>query len=163
MKSYKLIKSKIYSLSDLEKTSAHWKEKGEKIVFTNGCFDILHLGHVDYLAKAADLGTKLIVGLNTDLSVSLIKGANRPIQDEKSRAFILAALECVDAVVLFGESTPLKLISTLLPHVLVKGSDYKAEQIVGYHEVISSGGKVETLDFVPGYSTSLIEKKIKNS
>lgn len=163
MSNFELIKSKIYTLSELELAVSRWKLAGESIVFTNGCFDILHLGHVDYLAKASDLGTKLIIGVNTDQSVSKIKGPNRPIQDEKSRTFLLASLACVDAVVLFEEETPLILISKLLPHVLVKGSDYKADEIVGYTEVVSNGGKVETLDFVPGYSTSLIEIKIKRS
>ena len=140
-----------------------WAEQHEKVVFTNGCFDILHRGHVDYLNKAADLGTKLIVAINSDKSVTGIKSPSRPIQDEQSRAEIMASLGCVDAVIVFDESTPYNLISSLVPDILVKGADYKAEEIVGYDVVIAHGGQVLTLDFLPGYSTSLIEKKIKES
>lgn len=140
-----------------------WRERGESLVFTNGCFDILHRGHTDYLAKAADLGTKLIVGLNTDSSVRKLKGAVRPIQDEQSRLFILASLACVDAVILFDEDTPYELIKLVQPDVLVKGSDYTPENIVGYDVVTDKGGKVVTIDFLPGYSTTAIEKKIKQA
>lgn len=160
----KEIYSKIKSLHDLEKEVQEWKNQHQKVVFTNGCFDLLHLGHVDYLSKAADKGDRLIVAVNTDASVKrLNKGDTRPIQDEKSRSVIMASLGFVDAVILFGEETPLKLISTLLPDVLVKGADYPVEEIVGHKEVLAHGGKVERIDFVPGYSTSSIEKKIKNS
>jgi rfaE bifunctional protein nucleotidyltransferase chain/domain len=137
--------------------------KNKKIVFTNGCFDILHKGHVDYLAKAADLGDVLVLGLNTDESVSRLKGPHRPIQDEQSRMLIMASLSFVDAVVLFNEPTPLKLIELVQPDVLVKGSDYNIEQIVGYNVVKAKGGEVKTIDFLAGYSTSAIEKKIKSS
>jgi rfaE bifunctional protein nucleotidyltransferase chain/domain len=132
-------------------------------VFTNGCFDILHKGHVDYLAKAADLGEILIIGLNTDASVSKLKGPHRPIQDESSRLQIIASLGFVDAVILFEEPTPYKLIQLVQPDVLVKGSDYLPEEIVGYDIVKAKGGIIKTIDFLPGYSTSLIEKKIKLS
>lgn len=155
-----MYKSKIHSLDSLLKLRQKWKQQGEKVVFTNGCFDILHRGHVDYLNKAADLGTKLMVAVNSDSSVSDIKKPGRPIQDEVSRSEIIASLGCVDAVVLFSESTPLNIIKTLLPDVLVKGSDYKVQDIVGYKEVVANGGLVKTIDFLEGYSTSLIEEKI---
>lgn len=163
MSHYQKIKNKILSYSQLDELIKQWKDSGEKIVFTNGCFDIIHQGHIDYLAKAADLGTKLFIGVNTDNSVSRIKGPTRPIQDENSRLMILAAMEFTDALILFDEDTPIKLIERIIPHVLVKGSDYKAEDIVGYEVVTSHGGRVETLDFLEGYSTTAIEKRIKNS
>lgn len=140
-----------------------WNEGGEKIVFTNGVFDLVHRGHVDYLAKARDLGDRLIVGVNTDASVSKLKGPHRPIQDEYSRMLILASFEFVDAVILFGDQTPYELIKMVQPDILVKGSDYKAEDIVGYDIVMAKGGFVKTIDFIPGFSTSLIEKKIKEA
>lgn len=162
MTNNKSIYQKIKSLQELQTIVESWKKEGETIVFTNGCFDILHLGHVDYLSKAADKGTKLIVAINSDRSVRMLeKGITRPLQDEKSRATIMASLGFVDKVIIFNEETPLKLIGKLLPHVLVKGGDYKAEEIVGYKEIIENGGKVELIEFVPGYSTSAIEKKIK--
>ena len=141
---------------------ADWKQKGQKIVFTNGCFDILHLGHVDYMEKARNLGDRLIVGLNTDDSVSRIKGPARPIVAEESRARVMAALAFVDVVVFFNDDTPLQLIGNILPDVLVKGSDYLTENIVGADIVMTNGGKVETIDLVDGYSTSGIIDKIKN-
>ncbi|TAE85816.1 MAG: D-glycero-beta-D-manno-heptose 1-phosphate adenylyltransferase [Bacteroidetes bacterium] len=140
-----------------------WQHQKLKIVFTNGCFDLLHKGHVDYLAKAADQGDKLVIAVNTDASVRKLKGPHRPIQDEQSRLQILASLQCVDAVILFDEETPYALIETLKPDVLVKGSDYKPEDIVGYDIVVGNGGEVKTIDFIPGYSTSAIEKKIKTT
>lgn len=140
-----------------------WVAHGYKIVFTNGCFDLLHRGHVDYLSKARDLGDKLFLGLNTDASVSALKGEHRPIQDEQSRMQIMASLDFVDAVMLFNEETPYELIQKVQPDVLVKGADYTPENIVGYDIVTAKGGEVKTLDFLPGYSTSSIEKKIKNS
>jgi rfaE bifunctional protein nucleotidyltransferase chain/domain len=140
-----------------------WQIEGKKVVFTNGCFDLLHRGHVDYLAKAADCGNKLIIGVNTDASVSTLKGPNRPIQDQQSRLQILASLQCVDAVILFDEQTPYNLIKTIEPDVLVKGSDYEPQNIVGYDVVTAKGGEVKTIDFIPGFSTSDIERKIKNS
>jgi rfaE bifunctional protein nucleotidyltransferase chain/domain len=147
----------------LEAKLKAWHKNGEQVVFTNGCFDILHRGHADYLAKAADLGSKLIVAVNTDASVRKLKGETRPIQDEQSRLFILASLACVDAVILFDEDTPYELIQKVQPDILVKGSDYSPENIVGYDIVTAKGGKVKTIDFMPGYSTSLIEKKIKQA
>ncbi len=154
---------KIKFLPDAQSLVKSWQAKGEKVVFTNGCFDLLHLGHVDYLEKARSLGDRLVIGLNTDDSVSRFKGSERPLQDQNSRARILAALQFVDAVVFFNEDTPLNLISELLPNVLVKGSDYLAENIVGADVVKKAGGKVETIDFVPGYSTTRIVEKIKRT
>lgn len=157
-----LIQDKIWSWESIEERLNAWRLKSNKIVFTNGCFDILHLGHVDYLMKAADLGQQLIVGINTDKSVkTLAKGASRPIQDENSRATIIASLHFVSAVILFDESTPYELIKKIKPDVLVKGADYKPEDIVGYDIVMAKGGTVSTIEFLPGYSTSLIEQKIK--
>ena len=142
---------------------AQWNDGGEKIVFTNGVFDLIHRGHVDYLATARDLGDRLIIGVNTDASVSELKGPHRPIQDEFSRMLILASFEFVDAVILFGNQTPYELIKLVQPDILVKGSDYTAKNIVGYDIVTAKGGHVQTIDFIPGFSTSLIEQKIKYS
>ena len=162
MKKLEIVDTKIHFNHDTLKTwLAYWRFKEKKIVFTNGCFDLLHQGHVDYLSKAADQGNILIVGLNTDASVSRIKGSGRPVQDEKSRSLILAALRFVDAVVLFDEDTPLELIEFVKPDVLVKGSDYAAEDIVGYDIVKANGGEVITIDFLEGYSTSALIERIK--
>jgi len=158
-----IAKSKILDKESIKPILAYWNFKSKKIVFTNGCFDILHLGHVDYLSKAADLGEILIVGLNSDTSARKLKGNHRPINNEESRAMLLASLHFVDAVIIFDEDTPCNLIKLIEPDVLVKGADYKAEDIVGYDVVSAKGGKVETIDFLEGYSTSIIEKKIKNS
>ncbi len=154
---------KIKDLAAARKLVSLWKHQGKHVVFTNGCFDLLHLGHVDYLEKARNLGDVLVVGLNTDDSVSRFKGPQRPIQDQQSRARIMAALQAVDLVVFFNEDTPLRLISELLPQILVKGSDYLAENIVGADVVKNAGGVVKTIDFVPGYSTSRIVDKIKTT
>ncbi len=158
------ISKKIYTdAAQMQSRLAVWEFKGRKVVFTNGCFDILHLGHIDYLAKAADMGDKLVIGLNTDASVSRIKGPHRPITDQHSRAMLLASLSFVSAVVLFDEDTPYELISAVKPDILVKGADYKPEDIVGYDIVTAKGGTVETLEYLEGYSTSAIEERIKNS
>jgi rfaE bifunctional protein nucleotidyltransferase chain/domain len=158
------ITSKILSSQLLTAAIAGWNKNHKKVVFTNGVFDIIHLGHVDYLSKAADEGDILIVGVNSDSSVKTLgKGSTRPINDEKSRSTIIASLSFVDAVVIFSESTPYELIKTVQPDVLVKGSDYKPEDIVGYDIVTKKGGSIITIDFLPGYSTTLIEKKIKDS
>ncbi len=155
------IKKKIFfSAAAFEKQREYYRFKKLKTVFTNGCFDIMHLGHIDYLAKAADLGDVLIVGLNSDLSVKKIKGPGRPIIDISSRSTLLASLSFVDAVVIFDEETPLNLIQLILPDVLVKGNDYTVDNIVGAREVINKGGEVITIELVKGYSTTLIEKKI---
>lgn len=157
------IKRKIVCRKDLKELILKWRNANERIVFTNGCFDLLHLGHVDYLAKAKDLGERLIIGVNTDSSVKRLKGEHRPLQDENSRLNILAALQSVDAVVLFDEDTPYELIKEIEPDILVKGADYKIENIVGYDIVVSRGGSVQTIEFIEGYSTTLIEKRILNS
>lgn len=156
-----LLNSKIHTWETLKTQVATWQAQGKKIVFSNGCFDLVHKGHIDYLNRAADLGDVLLMGLNTDASVSKLKGPHRPIQDEQSRLLIMAALQCVSAVVLFNEETPYDLIKLVQPDVLVKGSDYQPENIVGYDIVTAKGGMVKTIDFLPGYSTSAIEKRIK--
>ncbi len=152
---------KIFQADQLFQLRKTWKQGGEKVVFTNGCFDILHLGHVDYLEKAAAKGSKLIVALNTDASVKKLKGPDRPINNEYARARIIAALEFVDAVTLFSENTPEQLINSLLPDILIKGSDYKISNIVGADIVSRNGGKVETIEMVEGYSTTSIINQIK--
>lgn len=138
-----------------------WKQAGQSVVFTNGCFDLVHRGHVDSLAKAAGLGNRLVVGLNSDRSVKLLKGENRPLVDQHSRAILLASLLMVDAVVLFEEETPYELIRSIQPHVLVKGSEYQVEEIAGYDIVLASGGRVERIDLTDGFSTSDLIQKIK--
>jgi len=153
---------KIRSWQEAFSLRANWKKEGKKVVFTNGCFDILHLGHIDYLEKAKQLGDKLIVGVNQDDSVRRLKGATRPINDEFSRSRMMAALGFVDAVVLFGEDTPLQLISYLLPDVLVKGKDYDPGNIVGADVVLENGGTIETISLVEGYSTTQLINKIKH-
>ncbi len=136
--------------------------QGKKIVFTNGCFDILHKGHVAYLNEARRLGDALIVGLNSDASVKRLKGPERPINNEQDRMFVMKNLKAVDGVELFTEDTPLELIKALRPMVLVKGGDWKVEQIVGGREVLSWGGEVLSLSFVNGYSTTAVIKKIQS-
>lgn len=164
MKKLDYIHTKILSGADLERQLAIWRFKSKKIVFTNGCFDLLHLGHIDYLSKAKDKGDLLIVGVNTNDSVKrLNKGGARPITDEHARASIIAALLFVDAVVLFDEDTPYELIRRVQPDILVKGSDYQARDIVGYDIVMAKGGRVETIDFLEGYSTTAIEEKIRSA
>ena len=153
---------KICTLDEAKATRAAWKKENQQVVFTNGCFDILHLGHVDYLEKARQVGTKMIVGLNADASVRQLKGPSRPVNNEFARARILAALGFVDMVIIFEEETPLNLINTLLPDVLVKGDDYSIDTIVGAKEVIANGGKVTTIPLVLSYSTSNIIQKLKN-
>jgi len=152
---------KVFSLESLASKISSWKQDGDKVVFTNGCFDILHLGHIDYLEKASQKGDKLVIGLNSDPSVKRLKGEDRPVNNQYARARILAALGFVDAVVVFEEDTPFELISTLLPTTLVKGSDYLAENIVGADIVIDNGGSVETIDLVDGYSTTNIINKLR--
>lgn len=156
------IENKIFSnITDFKPTLEKWKKQGFKLVFTNGCFDILHAGHLDYLCKAADLGEKLIIGLNADISVKMLKGESRPIISENTRAMKLAAMQFIDAVILFEEETPQTLISTILPNILTKGGDYKAETIVGYKEVTGNGGEVVILPFLDGHSTTSIVEKMK--
>ena len=155
-------RNKILTIEPLKAQINNWKKQGLIIVFTNGCFDLIHLGHVDYLEKARKLGDKLIIGLNTDQSIKKIKGPNRPILDEFARARILSSFEFVDAVTLFSDETPLNLIKEVMPDILVKGNDYNPEKIVGAEIVKSNDGKVITIELIPGYSTSEIIKKIKN-
>lgn len=156
-----IIRSKILTKKSLKNQLAVWRFLNKKIVFSNGCFDILHLGHIDYLSKASDFGDILIIGLNTDNSVRKLKGNNRPINDEKSRGMILASLQFVSAVVLFDEDTPYDLIKFVQPDVLVKGSDYLEEDIVGYDIVKAKGGEIKTIDLVLDISTTIIENRIK--
>jgi rfaE bifunctional protein nucleotidyltransferase chain/domain len=155
------IQSKIHSLENLKQRLKVWSLFSKKIVFTNGCFDILHLGHIDYLTKAADAGDVLIVGVNGDNSVRRLKGPHRPINTEQQRSTIIASLHFVDAVIIFHEDTPYELIKLVEPDVLVKGSDYKPEEIVGSDIVKQKGGVVKTIDFLKGYSTTSIEARIK--
>jgi rfaE bifunctional protein nucleotidyltransferase chain/domain len=163
MTNIEILNNKIHTWESLKTQVEEWNIQGKIIVFSNGCFDLLHKGHIDYLNRAADLGDVLIMGLNTDASVSKLKGPHRPIQDEQSRLTIIAALQCVNAVVLFNEETPYNLIELVQPDVLVKGSDYQPENIVGFDIVMAKGGVVKTIDYLPGYSTSLIEKRIKEA
>lgn len=154
------IESKVQNWEQVERTVTLWKSENQRIVFTNGCFDILHYGHVHYLADARALGDKLIVGLNSDASVTRLKGAFRPINDNLTRQYLLASLACVDAVVEFEQDTPLDLIKLILPDFLVKGGDWQPKDIVGSDVVMKNGGIVESLPFVEGYSTTNIEQKI---
>lgn len=154
------IVKKIVTRKEAQRIVNEWKAQGEKIVFTNGCFDIIHKGHLCYLAQARDLGTKLVLGLNTDASIKRLKGESRPIKEEESRALTVASFAFIDLVVLFDEDTPHELISQLLPNVLVKGSDYKVHDIVGADVVLQHGGEVKTIDFVQGYSTTNYVKKL---
>ena len=157
------IKSKIYTTVQIKAVLNVWRLLGKKVVFTNGCFDLLHLGHIDYLSKAADMGDKLVIGLNSDASASALKGPGRPITDQLSRSVMLASFSFVDAVVIFDEPTPLNLIELVRPDILVKGADYSIEQIVGADLVLQYGGEVKTIEYLSGYSTTLIEKKIRSS
>lgn len=154
--------NKILSITEAVAKVAEWRANGDKTVFSNGCFDIIHAGHVDYLEKAKQKGDHLIIGLNTDHSVSRIKGEGRPIVDEVSRSRVLAALEFVDAVVLFDEDTPYDLIVALKPDIMVKGKDYEISNIVGADFVLKNGGKVETIELTEGLSTTIVVNKIKN-
>ena len=135
---------------------ARLRREGKRIVFTNGCFDILHAGHAQYLRRAASLGDLLFVGLNSDASVRRLKGAGRPVQKAADRAYLLASLSCVSFVAVFAEDTPLRLIRDVMPHVLVKGGDWKGKEIVGADVVRENGGVVRTLRFLPGRSTTSI-------
>lgn len=153
---------KICTLAEAKTRRSTWKQENQSVVFTNGCFDILHLGHVDYLEKARQTGSKMIVGVNADASVRQLKGPTRPVNNEYARARILAALAFVDMVIIFDEETPLNLINALLPDILVKGDDYSVDTIVGAKEVIANGGKVTTIPLVPTYSTTNIIQKLKN-
>lgn len=160
MSTFASIHQKIQTADTLRQTLADWRAAGQKIVFTNGCFDLLHFGHLHYLADARDLGDRLVVGLNSAASVRRLKGPTRPINDEHTRTHALAALQFVDAVVIFEDDTPLELIRAVMPDVLVKGGDWRPEQIVGADLVLANGGEVRSLPFVDGYSTTSLEQKI---
>jgi rfaE bifunctional protein nucleotidyltransferase chain/domain len=155
-------RKKIKDLSDLKKEIEALKAQGKRIVFTNGCFDLLHPGHTRYLCAARQLGDYLVVGVNTDRSVKIIKGASRPIQSQDERMELLAALSFVDAVVLFEEDNPLNLIEHLVPNVLVKGGDWTEDRIIGADVVRKAGGVVKSLPFVTGYSTTALIEKMGN-
>lgn len=153
--------SKLKSKLTLSKILRKLQSRGKKIVFTNGCFDILHPGHVSYLEKASGMGDVLVVGLNSDRSVRAIKGKDRPVNKERDRAYVLSALSFVDYVTIFGEDTPEALIKELKPDVLVKGGDWKAKDIVGSDFVKSRGGRVASINFLKGYSTSSLIEKLR--
>lgn len=153
---------KIKSREALKAQVKAWQSEGLRVVFSNGCFDMVHLGHIDYLEKARTLGDKLVIGLNSDASVCMLKGKNRPINDEYARSRMLAACQFVDGVTLFGEETPGELIAYLMPDVLVKGNDYALQNIIGADLVIANGGEVKTIDLVEGFSTSKLVEKIKS-
>ncbi|MDR6944282.1 D-glycero-beta-D-manno-heptose 1-phosphate adenylyltransferase [Mucilaginibacter pocheonensis] len=157
-----ILLDKIRDVNSLKIRLQGWQSEGKKVVFTNGVFDLLHIGHLTYLSKAASLGDKLIIGLNADASVKRIKGESRPVNDQNSRAVLLASMFFVDAVTIFNEDDPLNLINDLMPDILVKGADYSIDGIVGAKEVIANGGEVKTIDFISGYSSTSIIEKIRN-
>ncbi len=154
------IKTKIQDWQTASKTVQNWQQLGLEVVFTNGCFDLIHYGHLHYLAEAKSLGQKLVVALNSDASISRLKGASRPIKDAKNRLHLMASLAVVDLVVLFEQDTPLELIKQLTPDILVKGGDWKVSQIIGNQWVVAHGGSVESLPFIEGYSTTRLVDKI---
>lgn len=156
-----IISKKIFNEQSLLQQLSIWRLQNQSLVFTNGCFDILHLGHTQYLSQAKNYGDKLILGLNSDKSGACKKGPGRPLNNENARAFVLASLHVVDAVVLFDEETPYNLINLVQPDVLVKGADYEIEKIVGYDIVTQRGGKVVTIDLTQGYSTTALLNRIK--
>ena len=154
------IRRKQYNLDALLAQVAAWKAEGQRLVFTNGCFDILHPGHIDYLSKAATLGDRLIIGLNSDASVKRLKGDSRPLQNEQARMVVLAALAFTDAIVIFNEDTPYELLSQIKPHILVKGADYKISEVIGADVVTAGGGSVVLLPYLPGNSTTGILARV---
>ena len=161
-KALERVKNKIFNKNNLLEKLEIWRDANKKIVFTNGCFDLIHLGHIEVLARSADLGDILIIGVNTDSSIKELKGNNRPIIEENSRAQQLASLEFVDAVVLFNEQTPLELIKVIKPNIITKGGDYKSEQVVGKEVTVKNEGEVIIIPLTQGYSTTSILDKIKN-
>ena len=161
MRNPQSIESKIFELSELKRQVNRWRFLGKSIAFTNGCFDILHQGHIFSLSQAAREADILIVGLNADSSVQKLKGRDRPVNDQRSRSLILASLVMTDAIILFEEETPQNLITSLLPDVIVKGGDYTVEQVVGSREVIANGGRVVINPIVAGYSTTVLIDKIQ--
>ncbi len=161
MKASNRIPGKVVDPGELTRMVRRWHLLSKTVVFTNGCFDILHQGHLEVLSRAAELGDVLVIGVNSDASVQRLKGPERPVNDEHFRSLMLASLSIVDAVCVFTEDTPLELISMVLPDVLVKGGDYQPEQIVGADVVRENGGRVVTIPLVEGYSTSNIIRKIR--
>jgi len=153
----------VWTKSQAKEQVLEWKSAGHAVVFTNGCFDLLHRGHIDYLTKAKALGTKLIIGLNSDASVFILKGEGRPVQLEDDRAVIIDALQVVDGVIVFSEGTPLELIKELKPDILVKGGDYTENSVVGADEVRNNGGSVKILPFKKGCGTTLLIKRIQGA
>lgn len=154
------VQQKIMPLQDLLRLRNIWHFKSEPVVFTNGCFDLLHKGHIHSLTEAVSFGKHLVIGLNSDESIRRIKKDGRPIQDQTSRALVLAALSCTDAIIIFNEDTPLELIRAIKPEVLVKGGDYTRETIIGAEDVLANGGRIEIIKLIEGYSTTAIEQKI---
>ena len=152
---------RIITLEQAVRLNMQWDELGQTTVFTNGCFDLIHKGHLHYLSEAADLADRLIIGLNSDKSVRMLKGKDRPVKDQETRALLLASIRWIDAVILFDDETPIKLISELRPDVLVKGGDWEIKDIVGSDLVLEDGGKVLSLDFLEGYSSTSYINKIK--
>lgn len=158
------LQSKIFQhRSEISSVLQQWAEEGLRVVFTNGCFDILHKGHIDYLYEASQLADRMVIGLNTDASVRALKGDGRPVNDNTARALLIAALGFVDVVVFFEEATPKELIDVVQPDVLTKGSDYIAENIVGYDTVMAKGGQVITIDLTDGFSTTALIDRIKTA
>lgn len=155
-----LAQKKILPAEQMDYNIAYWRFKELRVVFTNGCFDIIHRGHIEYLAKARELGDILVVGINTDESVKRIKGDGRPLQDQDSRALILASISFVGAVIFFNEDTPYELIKKIQPDILVKGGDYKPKEIVGFDVVQKKGGTVKTIEFIDGFSSSSMIQKL---
>jgi D-glycero-beta-D-manno-heptose 1-phosphate adenylyltransferase len=162
MTNLKLLNNKIISSELILNKVKAWKKNNQKIVFTNGCFDIIHLGHIELLAKAGDLGDKLIIGINSDLSIKSLKGEERPVLDVKSRSMIIAALNFVDAVVVFEELTPLEIIKKIQPEIIVKGGDYDEDDVVGKNFISKYDGSVIILPLTKGFSTTSILNKIEN-
>ena len=162
MRAFNSIQNKIVTLPELQKKLAQWRVLSKTVGFTNGCFDILHAGHITALTEASNHTDYLVVGLNSNGSVSKLKGDKRPFNDEQARGLVLASLSMVDAVVIFEEDTPLELIKIVKPDVLVKGGDYKLEEVVGAKEVMADGGKVVINPILPGFSTTSIINKFKN-
>ena len=155
-------KHKILNLEESLRRIASWRVHNYSIVFTNGCFDLLHLGHLDYLEKASRLGDKLVIGLNADVSVKMLKGENRPIHDQETRSQMLEAMEFVDMVVIFDEETPQALVEAVSPDVMVKGGDYQVSEIAGADFVLANGGKVEIIPFLEGHSSTGVIERIRS-
>lgn len=162
MKYPALINNKILTFNGIQHQVKRWKLLDKKVAFTNGCFDILHEGHIEMLSQSATMGDILVVGVNTDASVKKLKGENRPVNKETFRALMLASLTIIDAVVLFDEETPLDLIRIIEPDILIKGGDYAMEQIVGAEDVVKNGGEVKIIPLVKGYSTTALIQKIQD-